>query len=157
MVTAGIFLKNGLVGQVIVGDFQTDLEHRHRQVLENYLQIFVVLTLAILVFSVRLATSISARISSLAVAVEASCTAEWENKAKLCALLLDLSQRSDEIGRLSAALRGMVAALYDRIDANKKFAGEVAHEIKTLWPHCGLRSGRLPLPSLVQNASNCLT
>ena len=130
MVTAGIFLKNGLVGQVIVGDFQTDLEHRHRQVLENYLQIFVVLTLAILVFSVRLATSISARISSLAVAVEASCTAEWENKAKLCALLLDLSQRSDEIGRLSAALRGMVAALYDRIDANEKFVGEVAQEIK---------------------------
>jgi hypothetical protein len=64
-------------------------------VLENYLQIFVVLTLAILVFSVRLATTISARISSLPAAVEASGTAECENKAKPCALLLDLSQRSD--------------------------------------------------------------
>ena len=138
LVTAGIFLNNVLVGQVAVGDLQTDLEHRHRQVLENYLQIFVVLTLAILVFSVRLATTISARISSLPAAVEASGTAEWENKAKPCALLLDLSQRSDEIGRLSAALRGMVAALYGRIEANEKFAGEVAHEIKN--PLASLRA-----------------
>jgi two-component system sensor histidine kinase ChvG len=122
---------------------------------ENYLQIFVVLTLAILVFSVRLATNISAPISSLAAAVEASGTTEWENEAKPCALILDLSQRSDEIDRLSAALRGMVAALYDRIDANEQFAGEVAPEIKN--PLASLRAGRLPLPILVQNARNCLT
>ena len=48
--------------------------------LENYLQIFVVLTLAILVFSVRLSTTISAPISSLAAAVEASGTTEWETE-----------------------------------------------------------------------------
>jgi len=65
LVTAGLFLNNVLVGDVAVGDFHTDLEQRHRQVLENYLQIFVLLTLAILVFSVRLATTISAPISSL--------------------------------------------------------------------------------------------
>ena len=53
-------------------------------------------------------------------------------------MILDLSQRSDEIGRLSAALRGMVAALYDRIDANEKFVGEVAHEIKN--PLASLRA-----------------
>ena len=65
-----------------------------------------------------------------AAAVEASGTIEWKNEAKPRALILDLSHRSDEIGRLSAALRGMVAALYDRIDANEKFVGEVAQEIK---------------------------
>ena len=90
----------------------------------------MVLTLAILVFSVRLATIISAPISSLAAAVEVSGTTDWKNEAKPRALILDLSHRSDEIGRLSAALRGMVAALYDRIDANEKFVGEVAQEIK---------------------------
>ena len=42
----------------------------------------------------------------------------------------DLSGRPDEIGRLSGALRGMVAALYDRIDANEQFAADVSHEIK---------------------------
>ena len=42
----------------------------------------------------------------------------------------DLSGRPDEIGRLSSALRAMVTALYDRIDANERFATDVAHEIK---------------------------
>jgi two-component system sensor histidine kinase ChvG len=42
----------------------------------------------------------------------------------------DLSARPDEIGRLSRALRGMVAALYNRIDGNEQFAADVAHEIK---------------------------
>jgi two-component system, OmpR family, sensor histidine kinase ChvG len=42
----------------------------------------------------------------------------------------DLSARPDEIGRLSIAMRGMVAALYDRIEANEQFAADVSHEIK---------------------------
>ncbi|MBL8562351.1 MAG: HAMP domain-containing histidine kinase, partial [Gemmobacter sp.] len=42
------------------------------------------------------------------------------------------------IGRLSVAMRGMVAALYDRIDANEQFAADVAHEIKN--PLASLRS-----------------
>ncbi|NHX27249.1 HAMP domain-containing histidine kinase, partial [Escherichia coli] len=50
----------------------------------------------------------------------------------------DLTARPDEIGRLSEALRGMLAALYDRIDANEQFAADVAHEIKN--PLASLRS-----------------
>jgi len=50
----------------------------------------------------------------------------------------DLTGRPDEIGRLSTALRGMVSALYDRIDANEQFAADVAHEIKN--PLASLRS-----------------
>lgn len=50
----------------------------------------------------------------------------------------DMTGRSDEIGRLSTALRGMVSALYDRIDANEQFAADVAHEIKN--PLASLRS-----------------
>jgi two-component system sensor histidine kinase ChvG len=50
----------------------------------------------------------------------------------------DLTARPDEIGRLSGALRGMVTALYDRIDANEQFAADVAHEIKN--PLASLRS-----------------
>jgi two-component system sensor histidine kinase ChvG len=50
----------------------------------------------------------------------------------------DLTGRPDEIGRLSAAMRGMVSALYDRIDANEQFAADVAHEIKN--PLASLRS-----------------
>ena len=50
----------------------------------------------------------------------------------------DLAARPDEIGRLSVAMRGMVAALYDRIDANEQFAADVAHEIKNLANAWGL-------------------
>ena len=39
---------------------------------------------------------------------------------------------------MSNALRGMVTALYDRIDANERFAADVAHEIKN--PLASLRA-----------------
>jgi len=55
----------------------------------------------------------------------------------------DLTGRPDGIGRLSGALRGMVSALYDRIDANEQFAADVAHEIKN--PLASLRSAVVTL------------
>lgn len=42
----------------------------------------------------------------------------------------DFTQRRDEIGDLSATLRDMTQALYNRIDAIEQFAADVAHEIK---------------------------
>jgi len=42
----------------------------------------------------------------------------------------DFTDRRDEIGDLSGALRGMTTALYDRIDAIEAFAADVAHELK---------------------------
>jgi two-component system sensor histidine kinase ChvG len=50
----------------------------------------------------------------------------------------DLTARPDEIGRLSGAMRGMVSALYERIESNEQFAADVAHEIKN--PLASLRS-----------------
>ena len=42
----------------------------------------------------------------------------------------DFSDRPDEIGHLSGALRDMTKALYNRIDAIEHFAADVAHELK---------------------------
>ena len=50
----------------------------------------------------------------------------------------DFSRRRDEIGDLSAALRDMTEALYQRLDDMEAFAADVAHEIKN--PLTSLRS-----------------
>jgi two-component system sensor histidine kinase ChvG len=50
----------------------------------------------------------------------------------------DFTKRGDEIGDLSAALREMTAALWQRLDAIEGFAADVSHEIKN--PLSSLRS-----------------
>ncbi|MEM8920558.1 MAG: stimulus-sensing domain-containing protein, partial [Pseudomonadota bacterium] len=49
-----------------------------------------------------------------------------------------LTNRKDEIGDLAAALEGMTAALSDRVEANERFAADVAHELKN--PLTSIRS-----------------
>jgi two-component system sensor histidine kinase ChvG len=49
-----------------------------------------------------------------------------------------LLRRNDEIGDLARSLKGMVEALLERIDANERFAADVAHEIKN--PLTSIRS-----------------
>jgi two-component system sensor histidine kinase ChvG len=56
----------------------------------------------------------------------------------------DFTDRSDEIGHLSGALRDMTGALYNRIDAIESFAADVAHELKN--PLTSLRSAVETLP-----------
>lgn len=56
----------------------------------------------------------------------------------------DFSDRSDEIGHLSGALRDMTRALYNRIEAIESFAADVAHELKN--PLTSLRSAVETLP-----------
>lgn len=50
----------------------------------------------------------------------------------------DMSDRADEIGELSEALREMTESLWQRLDAIESFAADVAHEIKN--PLTSLRS-----------------
>jgi len=56
----------------------------------------------------------------------------------------DFSQRRDEIGHLSQALRDMTSALFVRIEAIESFAADVSHEIKN--PLTSLRSAVETLP-----------
>jgi two-component system sensor histidine kinase ChvG len=56
----------------------------------------------------------------------------------------DYTQRRDEIGHLSGALREMTAALYNRIEAIEAFAADVSHELKN--PLTSLRSAVETLP-----------
>ena len=56
----------------------------------------------------------------------------------------DFTDRRDEVGHLSRALRSMTSALYTRIEAIERFAADVAHELKN--PLTSLRSAVETLP-----------
>ncbi|CAN7584942.1 stimulus-sensing domain-containing protein [Aminobacter sp. LjRoot7] len=63
----------------------------------------------------------------------------------------DFSDRQDEIGNLSVAVRDMTNALYARIEAIESFAADVSHELKN--PLTSLRSAVETLP-LAKNESS---
>ncbi|MDR3475432.1 MAG: sensor histidine kinase [Devosia sp.] len=56
----------------------------------------------------------------------------------------DFTDRRDEIGHLSRALRSMTSALYGRIEGIERFAADVAHELKN--PLTSLKSAVETLP-----------
>ncbi len=105
---------------------------------ERVLQMFVVGVLVSVGLSLVLASTIANPLSDLAAAAELGRDRDNRKVAPGRIRIPDLTARPDEIGRLSGALRGMVSALYDRIDGNEQFAADVAHEIKN--PLASLRS-----------------
>jgi two-component system sensor histidine kinase ChvG len=58
----------------------------------------------------------------------------------------DMSDRNDEIGELSKAMREMAAALQNRLDAIERFAADVAHELKN--PLTSMKSAVETLPKV---------
>ncbi len=112
-----------------------DLVQRER---EQVLQMFFVALLVSIGLSLVLASTIANPLSDLAAAAELGRDKNARKMSPGRVRIPDLTARPDEIGRLSGALRGMVSALYDRIDANEQFAADVAHEIKN--PLASLRS-----------------
>ncbi|MGR3484559.1 MAG: ATP-binding protein [Paracoccaceae bacterium] len=90
------------------------------------------------VLALALASTIATPLADLARAADAGRARQSRGRTPERIRIPDLSGRPDEIGRLSGSLRGMVAALHDRIEANEQFAADVAHEIKN--PLASLRS-----------------
>ncbi|MCQ0092353.1 sensor histidine kinase [Roseovarius sp. M141] len=105
---------------------------------ERVLQMFIIATLVSIGLSLILASTIAHPLADLAAAAEVGGARNRGKPGAGRIRIPDLTARPDEIGRLSGALRGMVAALYNRIDGNEQFAADVAHEIKN--PLASLRS-----------------
>ena len=133
-----IEVERGVAGTIALVSYAPEIDAAVRLERENVLQMFVIATLVSIGLSLVLASTISNPISNLADAAEVGRDRNRRNVSSGRIRIPDLTARPDEIGRLSGALRGMVAALYDRIDANEQFAADVAHEIKN--PLASLRS-----------------
>jgi two-component system, OmpR family, sensor histidine kinase ChvG len=130
---------NGQVlGVVALSSAAGEIDRLVRNEREQVLQMFVIALLVSIGLSLVLASTIANPLSDLAAAAELGRDRDARKMAPGRVRIPDLAARPDEIGRLSVAMRGMVAALYDRIDANEQFAADVSHEIKN--PLASLRS-----------------
>ncbi len=110
------------------------------------LRFFLVLAAVMLVLSLSLANTIAEPVRKLAEAAE-----RVRRGIKSRQQIPDFTNRSDEIGHLSGALRDMTQALYNRIDAIESFAADVAHELKN--PLTSLRSAVETLPRVKSGPS----
>ncbi len=129
---------NGVLGTVVMTTDAPEIEQFVRAEREQLLQMFVVALLVSVGLSLVLASTIGNPLSDLAAAAELGRDKNARKMSPTRVRIPDLTGRPDEIGRLSGALRGMVSALYDRIDSNEQFAADVSHEIKN--PLASLRS-----------------
>jgi len=133
-----IFQSDTVVGVVALVSPASEIDNLVKSERERTLQLMLIGTLFSIVLSIILASSISNPLRDLATAAELGREKNAKNVSRGRIRIPDLSDRTDEIGRLSSALRGMVEALYDRIESNEQFAADVAHEIKN--PLASLRS-----------------
>ena len=105
----------------------------------SILRVFGVAALVNVLLSIMLASTIAnplRRLAAAAVRVRRGVKSRQE--------IPDFSDRQDEIGNLSVAVRDMTKALYARIDAIESFAADVSHELKN--PLTSLRSAVETLP-----------
>lgn len=137
LVTTPILQGEVPIGVVAMVSATGEIDNLLRAERERVLQMFIIATLVSVGLSLILASTISNPISDLAAAAEIGGERD-EGGRRGRVRIPDLTARPDEIGRLSGALRGMVAALYHRIDSNEQFAADVSHEIKN--PLASLRS-----------------
>ena len=138
IVTTPIMQGDRAVGAVSISSAAGELDALVRREREQVLRLFLVGILVSVGLSLVLASTIANPIADLAAAAELGRDKNARKISPTKIRIPDLTGRPDEIGRLSAALRGMVQALYERIEGNEQFAADVAHEIKN--PLASLRS-----------------
>lgn len=137
-VAAPILQGDITVGAIALVNPSGEIDELVRSEREQVLQMFVIAILVSIGLSLVLASTIANPLSDLAAAAEFGDNGTARTRQASRVRIPDLSGRPDEIGRLSGAMRGMVGALYERIDSNEQFAADVAHEIKN--PLASLRS-----------------
>ena len=138
IVTTPLLQGQVAVGALAIEGAEGEIEALVKREREAVLRLFFVGLLISVLLSLVLASTIANPLADLAAAAEMGRDKNARKMSPTRVRIPDLSARPDEIGRLSGALRGMVSALYERIEGNEQFAADVAHEIKN--PLASLRS-----------------
>jgi len=131
--TAPIRNNGTIIGGILMNRRGHDIEEDLGKVWSNILIIFSGTLVITTILSIYLSGVIARPLRKLAKAAEA--VRRGKSKA---AEIPDLSDRNDEIGELSIALRQMTNALWERMDTIENFAADVSHELKN--PLTSLRS-----------------
>ncbi|MFC3705150.1 stimulus-sensing domain-containing protein [Devosia honganensis] len=128
-----------IVGAILLSTEPGDIDSVVSQERWSILRIALIAAGVQIALSLLLAGTIAGPMRRLSAAAERVQTA-GDARAEIP----DLTDRADEIGHLSGALRRMTDALYNRIEAIERFAADVAHELKN--PLTSLRSAVETLP-----------
>jgi two-component system sensor histidine kinase ChvG len=129
----------GVLGVLMLSTEGGDIDNIIAAERQAILRVFGVAALVTVLLSMLLASTIAnplRRLAAAAVRVRRGVKSREE--------IPDFSDREDEIGNLSTALREMTNALYARIEAIESFAADVSHELKN--PLTSLRSAVETLP-----------
>ncbi len=116
------------------------------------LRVFMIAALVMIVLSSFLAGSIVVPVRRLSDAAE-----RVRRGTKARQEIPDFTDRSDEIGHLSGALRDMTQALYNRIEAIESFAADVAHELKNPLTSVQSAVETLPLAKTEESRARLLS
>ena len=128
-------VRGALLLQTQGGDIDHAVEAERLQIVK----LFLILLGVMVVLSILLARAIATPLKRLAESAE-----RVRHRTRSRVEIPDLTNRRDEVGNLSGALRDMTSALYRRIEAIESFAADVAHELKN--PLTSLRSAVETLP-----------
>ncbi|MEK9644818.1 MAG: HAMP domain-containing sensor histidine kinase, partial [Alphaproteobacteria bacterium] len=122
-----------VLGAILVTADSAEIDAAVRAVRFDILRVFALVLAVTVALSFYLAGTIARPVRRLAAAADNVRGGHGEADA-----IPDFTRRRDEIGDLSGSLRDMTDALWQRVEANERFAADVAHEIKN--PLTSLRS-----------------
>ncbi len=122
-----------VLGVLLLTSATTGIERAVRDVRIGILRIFLFALVVTVLLSLYLASTMARPVRRLAAAAD-----RVRHGHRREAEIPDFTERRDEIGDLSGALRDMTETLWNRMDAIESFAADVAHEIKN--PLTSLRS-----------------
>ncbi|MEO0498293.1 MAG: sensor histidine kinase [Pseudomonadota bacterium] len=128
-----------VLGVLLLSTQGSDIDEIVRSERLAIVRVFLVAAGVAIVLSVALASTIATPLTRLSAAAR-----NVRRSVKARKQIPDFSDRGDEVGELSASIRGMTSALYARIDAIESFAADVSHELKN--PLTSLRSAVETLP-----------